>query len=199
MKAIDPKEQINLSKAVIVVVDGSTHSLDVTAQILKGFGAAKVHRFDKLADAQKYLKVKTADLLILDPSIERGAGYDYIIELRRGGGANAYIPMIMIRGHVRKVDVARGRDTGVNFVVAKPLSATVLLQRILWVVKDKRPFVQLEGGFIGPDRRFKFDGPPGGSDGRRTSDLKSPLGDAVEPNMSQEEVDAMIKPQRVAL
>jgi len=29
--------------------------------------------------------------------------------------------------------------------------------------------------------------------------LRAPLGDAFEPNLSQDEVDAMMRPQRVAL
>jgi hypothetical protein len=36
-----------------------------------------------------------------------------------------------------------------------------LLQRILWVSRDKRPFVEV-GEYLGPDRRFKMDGPPQG-------------------------------------
>lgn len=199
MSAADPDSRVNLSKATIVVIDGSQHSLDVTGQILKGFGVSAVHRFDKIAEAQKFVERKTVDLVLIDPGVEEASGYAFISNMRRGGGPNAYTPVVMVSGHVKRSDVAKGRDTGANFMVAKPLAATVLLQRILWVGRDKRPFVQLESGYVGPDRRFKFEGPPAGSDGRRENDLKAPLGDASEPNMSQDEVDALIKPQRVLI
>ena len=90
------------------------------------------------------------------------------------------------------------RDVGANFVVAKPLSAAVLLQRVLWVGRDRRPFVNAEN-YVGPDRRFKFEGPPPGTEGRRESDLRQPIGAATEPNLSQEEVDVLVRPQRVSL
>ena len=198
MATNDPDAHINLSKARIMLVDGSQHSLEVTAQILKGFGVLTVHRFDNILETQKFLKQRTADLLVIDPSIEGGAGYDCVSELRHSGGPAATMPVLLVCGHVHKADVMRARDSGANFVVAKPLAPAVLLQRLLWVARDKRPFVDC-GDYIGPDRRFKFEGPPAGSEGRRAEDLKAPLGNAVEPNLSQDEVDAMIKPQRVMI
>jgi DNA-binding response OmpR family regulator len=166
---------------------------------VRGFGVASVHRFDKLADADKHLKSKTVDMIIIDPNIEAGAGYDFVKDMRRSSGVNAYTPVILISGHVKRTDVARARDTGANFIVSKPFSGTVLLQRIMWVARDVRSFVQVASGYVGPDRRFKFEGPPVGSDGRRESDLKAPLGEAKEPNLSQDEVAAMIRPQRVEM
>lgn len=198
MAELNPEERINLSKASVILVDGSSHSLDVTAQILKGFGVPTVHRFSNLKDTSKFLSQRTADLMIIDPSIDDGAGYDCVSELRHSGRQNATMPVILVSGHIHKADVARARDSGANFVVAKPLAPVILLQRLMWVAKDKRPFVDA-GSYIGPDRRFKFEGPPAGSEGRRAEDLKSPLGDATEPNLSQDEVNAMLKPQRVII
>lgn len=198
MAALDPNTQVNLSKATVLLIDGSQHSLDVTAQIFKGFGVPVVHRCDKVPDAEKTLAHKAIDLVVIDPSLEGGAGYHLVHGLRHGGGANAFTPVILMCGHVRKSDVARARNIGVNFVVTKPVSPAILLQRVLWVARDKRPFVEV-GDYIGPDRRFKFEGPPPGSDGRRSGDLSAPLGEADEPNMSQDEIDSFIKPQRVMI
>lgn len=198
MADLDSESRINLSKASVLLVDGSSHSLDVIAQVLKGFGVPTVHRFNSLKDANKFLSQRTADLFIIDPSIENGAGYGCVSELRHSGRQNATMPVILVSGHVRKTDIALARDSGANFVVAKPLAPVVLLQRLLWVARDNRPFVDC-GTYIGPDRRFKFEGPPNGSEGRRAEDLKAPLGDASEPNLSQDEVSAMLKPQRVII
>jgi CheY-like chemotaxis protein len=51
----------------------------------------------------------------------------------------------------------------------------------------------------GPDRRFKAFGPPIGTKGRRHDDLNAKIGAAVEPNMSQNEIDLLMKPTRVKL
>lgn len=198
MTAVDPNARLNLSKACVLLVEESQHSADVLAQIMKGFGVSEVHRALAADAAEKILQSKTFDLLVIDPGVSDGEGYRLLSELRHKGGPNAFVPVILISGHVRAQDVARARDTGANFFVAKPITPSTLLQRILFVARDKRPFVEV-GAYIGPDRRFKFEGPPAGSDGRRQTDLSAPLGDADEPNMSQNEIDMLIKPQRVMI
>lgn len=198
MSAVDPNARINLSKASVLLIDGSQHSLDVMAQIVKGFGVAEVHRCVNIEEAEKHVRGKTFDLIVIDPNIGDGVGYEFLHGLRHSGGANAFVTVILASGHARATDVARARDTGANFFVTKPLTPNVLLQRIMFVARDKRPFVEV-GKYIGPDRRFKFEGPPTGSDGRRESDLQAPLGSADEPNMSQNEIDTLIKPQRVLI
>lgn len=200
MSSPDPNARINLSKANVLLVDSSQHALDMLVQIMKGFGVAEAHRCHGVEEAQRLVRAKTFDLMVIDPNLNDGDGYAFLRELRQStsGSANAYIPVILVSGHARASDVAKARDTGANYFVAKPLTPNVLLQRIMFVSRDKRPFVEI-GGYIGPDRRFKFEGPPVGSDGRRDNDLKAPLASAGEPNMSQNEIDSLIKPQRVMI
>ena len=128
-----------------------------------------------------------------------GDGFEFLRRMRREGmGVNKLTPVILLTGHAQVSNVAKARDTGANFFVAKPITPSVLWDRIVWVIRDKRPFVELEK-YIGPDRRFKFEGPPPGSEGRRAADVTLPIGEASAPNMSQDEINAFIKPQRVML
>jgi DNA-binding response OmpR family regulator len=198
MSAMDSNARINLSKANVLLIDVSQHSLGVMAQIVKGFGVADACRCIDIEEADKHIRNKIVDIIIIDPDVDNGAGYEFVKALRHSGGANAHVTVILVSGHVRAADVARARDTGANFFVAKPLTPNVLLQRILFVSRDKRDFVEFED-YIGPSWRFKFAGPPTGSDGRRDGDLKAPLGGADEPNLSQNEIDNFIKPQRVLI
>jgi hypothetical protein len=59
-------------------------------------------------------------------------------------------------------------------------------------------FVESET-YVGPDRRFKNTGVPVGTKGRRKGDLSADVGEAVDPNMSQDDIDNLLKPNRVAL
>ncbi|GIK48776.1 MAG: response regulator [Hyphomonadaceae bacterium] len=198
MSTPDPNAVFNLTKASVLVVEQSQHSLDVTSQMLKGFGAGEIVRGEALAEVEKRVESRPFELIVIDPSIEDGRGYHFLTALRRSAGPNAYTPVIIVSGHVRSADVARARDTGANYVVTKPISPAVLLQRILYVGRDRRQFVQTPT-YVGPDRRFKFEGPPPGCEGRRSTDLKAPIGAAEEPNMSEAELEAFFKPQRVSL
>ena len=54
--------------------------------------------------------------------------------------------------------------------------------------------------YIGPDRRFKQTGTPAEfPDGRRRDDVSGDLGAASGDNLSQEELNSMIAPQKAAL
>ncbi|MBI1251537.1 MAG: response regulator [Alphaproteobacteria bacterium] len=195
----DPDSKLNLSKITILALESSQHSVDILAQILKGFGVNEVLRCTTEEEAEKALRAREVDLILIDPSLKEGDGYDFLRRLRREGmGVNKTTPVILLTGHAQASNVARAHDSGANFFVAKPITPNVLWDRFLWVVRDKRPFVELEK-YMGPDRRFKFEGPPPGSDGRRASDLDVELGDAAAPNMSQDEINTFIKPQKVSL
>lgn len=109
MSAIDPNVRINLAKAIVLLVDGSQHSLDMMSQIMKGFNVAETHRCQGVKDAVRMVRAKTFDLLVIDPNLSDGDGYAFLSELRHGGGPNAFVPVILVSGHVRAADVARAR------------------------------------------------------------------------------------------
>lgn len=192
-------KQLNLEKASILVMDGSPHGLEILVQVLAGFGARGVERALTVPDAQKAIEKKPIDLLIADPDVPGEDGYRFLRDLRRSKrDPNYHVPIILVTGHTRVSNVHRSRDIGANMVIAKPISSKILFERILWVASDPRPFVEIEK-FIGPDRRFKFTGPPPNTDGRREGDLPAQLGDAETPNMEQAAIDSIIKPQKVTL
>ena len=83
-------------------------------------------------------------------------------------------------------------------MVAKPITPKVLLDRIFWVAKEDRLFVATDT-YVGPDRRFKRLGPPAGMSGRRKDDLPAELGAASTPNLSQDQIDGLLKPMKVNL
>lgn len=200
MSARQSDSKINLSLARVLLLDASEHSLEILSQIVKGFGANEVHRCTTGAEANRVLAAITVDLILVDPELKDEDGFAFLRGLRSSGPErNRHAPIVLMSGHAQSANVARARDCGANFVVVKPASPKVLLDRILWIIRDQRQFVRVEGGYCGPDRRFKFVGPPPGCEGRRAEDLKAPIGDASEPNMSQIEINDFIKPQKVAL
>ena len=99
---------------------------------------------------------------------------------------------------MRLSQLFKARDCGASFTIAKPITPKIVLERLFFIAKDQRMFVDC-GAYIGPDRRFKREGPPVGMEGRRSDDLGAEMGESAAPNMSQEEIDAMMKPSKVAL
>jgi CheY-like chemotaxis protein len=152
---------VNLSGAVTMVVDDSAFALELTGQALMAFGVRARHACLSAAEAKDILKEQTIDLLLVDCEMPGMDGFELVRWLRRSGlEPNAFIPVIMTAAHIRRPRVAEARDCGASFIITKPFSATTLLERIVWVGRDNRPFLEV-GDYFGPDRRFRKAPVPG--------------------------------------
>lgn len=144
----------NLTGAVVMVVDDSPFSMEVTLQALQGFGIRVKYALKSASEARDILSVHPVDLLVVDCEMAGTNGHELVHWLRRSGlEPNAYVPILMTASHVRRSRVAEARDCGANFLVTKPFSAAAVLERVLWVARDNRPFLEA-GDYSGPDRRL---------------------------------------------
>lgn len=159
---------VNLEKVALLTLDESVHGCKILSQICRGFGIRNVRACTSVEEARSALTTAPFDLMIADPGAN-GDGVELIRWLRRQEQhPNRFIPIILVSGHSTPSSVRHARDSGANFFVAKPLTPATLLDRILWVSRDKRPYVEV-GKYLGPDRRFKVEEPPTGN-GRRNND-----------------------------
>ena len=147
----------NFAGAVTMVIDDSPFALELTAQAILGFGIKVRHACSSAAEAIGVLRDHPVDLILVDCEMPGMSGYEFVRWLRRSGlEPNAFAPVIMTAAHVRRSKVSEARDCGANFLITKPFSAGVLLERIVWVARDARPFLEV-GDYFGPDRRFRSD------------------------------------------
>ena len=154
-EALRKSAVINLSGAVTMVVDDSSFALELTSQALMGFGIRPKHTCLGAAEAMDILKEQTVDLLVVDCEMPGIDGFELVRWLRRSGlEPNAFVPVTMTAAHIRRPRVSDARDCGASFIITKPFSATTLLERIVWVARDGRPFLEV-GDYFGPDRRFR--------------------------------------------
>lgn len=154
-EALRDNAVINLTGAVTMVVDDSAFALDLTTQALMGFGIRARHACLGAAEAMEVLKEQNVDLLVVDCDMPGIDGFELVRWLRRSGlEPNAFVPVIMTAAHIRRPRVTEARDCGASFIITKPFSAATLLERIVWVARDGRPFLEV-GDYFGPDRRFR--------------------------------------------
>jgi CheY-like chemotaxis protein len=189
------KLRINLDKAVVLLIDESATGLGLLNTIVSGFGIGERMRANSARDAIDILKEKTVDLILFEDTETQGMdGFDFVKWLRRSGlRPNAFVPTILVTGHTPRAKVEKARDCGASYIVTKPLTPLALLERIVFVSKDPRPFVECDS-YIGPDRRFKNVGPPPGVTGRRKTDLQDDLVTSPADNAA----DAQLKPTKVS-
>jgi CheY-like chemotaxis protein len=189
-------ERINLSSAEVLLADGQPESMEILVQMFSGFGVHTPRRCANAEDAMAVVRDRELELIVVDSTLPGMDGYEFIRWLRRSGGKpNCFAPVILITGHTRPSQIYKGRDAGANFVIRKPVPPLVMMQRILWVSKESRPFVDCPT-YCGPDRRFRALGPPVGLKGRRHDDLSVEVGEATMPNLDQSDIDAMFQPKK---
>ncbi|HMO42072.1 MAG TPA: response regulator [Phenylobacterium sp.] len=197
--SLHPDTRMNLARSTVLLIDDNEQALEVLSSIFRGFGVHRQVKCRSAAEAQSVIRSREIDLIICDTAMPDMDGYDFVRWLRRDAPAEAnFLPIIMMTGHAARSTVEGSRDSGANFIVSKPFTPEVLLQRIYWVAKDERAMVRCDS-YVGPDRRFRNMGPPLGVKGRRKDDLSAHVGMAKDPNMDQNEIDKLLKPQKAAL
>lgn len=198
-RASRPSARVNLEQASVLLIDDNPQALDILSSVVQGFGVREQIRCGSALEATDILKRRMVDLILVDCAMPQMDGYGFLRWLRREAPQPTCLtPVVMLTGHAAPSNVHKSRDCGASFVVAKPITPGVLLQRILWLANDEREFVKSEN-YVGPDRRVRNFGPPLGVPGRRSGDLSTHVGAAVEANMDQADIDTLIKPRRVAL
>ena len=192
-----PEERLNLERVGVLLVEPNAAEQDLLVQVLTGFGVRNLRRCPDVTEARAALTNFDIGLVVMDGSAADGSAYDFVQWLRRSAPEpRRYLPVLMLNGHVRMSQVMRARDCGANFLVTKPISPRVLLDRIDWLGSETRGFIAIESGYVGPDRRFKAFGPPAGMAGRRKDDLPLEVGEASAPNLEQDDIDALFSPKR---
>jgi DNA-binding response OmpR family regulator len=191
--------RINLDRMTFLLIDDNPQALDILAQVVSGFGVRQIIKSESVEMAKQIIEKHPLDFIITDDQMPGVSGYQFIEWLRsEAGPPNNYVPAIVVTGHSRLAQVKRSRDCGAHFMVAKPITPKVLLDRIMWISRDDRPYIETET-YCGPDRRFKREGPPPGTKGRRAEDRGTVVGEAVTPNLSQDEINNMLKPSKVQI
>ena len=192
-------DSFNLEYASILILDQDEISLGIMAQILSGFGAKRLERCVKVEEAVRHASKEAYDFIVVDATLLNDAAFRFIRQVRSKDSINNRFTTIMVTtGHATDQRVANARDSGANFIIAKPLRPDIVLKRIQWLSEDKREFVETSS-YTGPDRRHKFEGPPPGLEGRRVEDQNSEIGDATSGNLVQEDIDRLMQPRKIEI
>jgi CheY-like chemotaxis protein len=188
--------RMNFAGVTALVAESDTHSVNLLGEILRGFGLDQQIVVKSGADAQAHLAHATVELCFFEASLRDMEGAELVRWVRRHApDAVRFVPIIILTSYSQIDAVIAARDGGANFVVRKPISPKVLYDRLAWAAQGTRKFIESET-YAGPDRRFRQLGPPDGI-GRRSTDLSKEVGEQFEPNMTQEEIDALMRPTKM--
>lgn len=150
-------------KAVrVLVADDSKHLQEIFRAILGSMRINDILAVRNPHDGLARLALSRPELVITDLSIGVHCGIDFVRHIRDGeNGADRFVPIILVTGRTEPELVKRARDCGAHEILAKPVSAETIYQRIVSLIETPRHFIQ-SATFFGPDRRRQrkpFEGP----------------------------------------
>jgi CheY-like chemotaxis protein len=159
---------INIKGLVFLVADANPCFSRIVVGLLRSFGATAVTEVRNSFDAIQMLNSQKIDILLCDDKLPPHGGLQVTHAIRRKrDNENRTIPILIMSGETRESLVKIARDAGANMVLAKPVSASSLYDRLAWIAFTPRQFVDTPS-YYGPDRRFKNE--PYSGVGRRKTD-----------------------------
>lgn len=165
-------EKMALERIDVLLIDPDRNARSTIRNILIDNGFRNVTMGAGMADIEHKFTVGMPDLLIADIKIEDGDFTDFVYKLRHHElGANPFLPIIATAWSPTNDDVRGVIQSGADDIVAKPLSAGQLLNRIQMLIKGRKPFV-VTSNYIGPDRRKA--GEEDRADGEHVDPIKVP-------------------------
>lgn len=141
-----------------LIVDDNPHMRELLRSLLNALGVTAVQEATDGDGAFRLLREHQPDLVLTDLSMKPVDGLAFVREVRRSGESpTPFVPIIMVTGHTERHQVEAARDAGVTELLAKPITAGNLFQRIAEIVQRPRSFVKC-AHYFGPDRRRQSGG-----------------------------------------
>jgi len=160
--------RLNLKNISVLLVDRNAYCRALISNALRGFGIKHITACDTGAAAQQYLAQSSFDLCLVEAELPDMSGGDLVRHIRRMPKEPLrFVPVIVMSGYTQLRELSASRDAGANLVLKKPISPQSLFDRISWLGRTKRAYIEAPN-YIGPDRRFHDIDPPDGGYKRAT-------------------------------
>ena len=158
----------NLEQVQVQLIEDNRNMRALPKAMLTALGMKSVRDYANGQQALEAIEEFTPDLIITDWMMAPVDGLELTKFIRSDiDSPDIFTPIILMTGHTEKWRIITARDAGVNELLAKPISAKTLYDRILAVIEKPRPFVRTKSFFgpcrrrlnwkeyMGPERRFK--------------------------------------------
>lgn len=155
MSSILSKREIaeQIQTLAILVVDDNQYTRKMIRNLLVNCGVKDVFEANDGISALDAIRTWGPDVVILDWEMPLLSGAELVRIVRSPGVfPTPDLPIIMLSGHGERWRVVEAVRLGVHEYLVKPVSAKALYDRLVAIVMQPRPVVQL-GDYYGPEPR----------------------------------------------
>lgn len=130
---------LNLDSLDIVIVDDSRTVLTMIRSMISSLKVARVRTFDRGDLALQAMLHEPPNVILTDLVMNPMSGTQLLHLVRQKTMVPlCFVPVIVVTAHATQKRVAQLFQAGAHHVLAKPLSATILQQRLVSLLKDDR-------------------------------------------------------------
>jgi len=152
MHSVEPRDVV-CNRLRFLIVDDNPHMRRILRTLLHSFGAREVHEAEDGASGLEGFSSHAPDLVILDWVMPIFDGLELTQMIRQPDIiANPFVPIILLTAHTGKRAILAARDAGVTEVLAKPVSAKALHDRVIATMSRPRKFIRTQT-YFGPEHR----------------------------------------------
>lgn len=127
-------KSLNFKGLNFMIADANENIRGIMHGLLRGYGATNVIDAIDGEAALRDIPVRNVDVLFCDINLPKVDGFSLIKKLRADESNPArFIPVLILTSHTQQRNIERSRDSGVNIVIAKPLSAKAVYDRLAWI------------------------------------------------------------------
>jgi CheY-like chemotaxis protein len=139
----------------ILIVDDNQYTRKMLRMMLINLGAKMIYEAADGVAALELVRTADPDLMILDWEMPMLSGA-HVMRIVRSPGVfpKPNLPIIMLTAHAQRSRVNAALRLGINEFLVKPISPKTLQDRLLSVLVNPRPMVQIGSHYVPHPRRF---------------------------------------------
>jgi CheY-like chemotaxis protein len=144
-----------LSGLGVLVVDDNPYTRKLLRMMLINLGAKSIYEAADGVTALNLVRTADPDVMILDWEMPVLTGAQ-VARIVRSPGVfpKPSLPIIMLTGNGQRARVTAAMRLGVNEFLVKPVSPKALQDRLLSILMNPRPMVQIGAYFVPQPRRI---------------------------------------------
>ncbi len=140
--------------ARVVVVDPQLYVRKLVQDALRAIGFSHVEGCAGVDRLVELLDVASPDLILIDIDEEHEKACQTLQSIRKNQlGRDPFVVVVALTWHPDPDTVAAALNAGADDLVAKPVSAQILKERVIRQIVSRKKFV-VSANYMGPDRRL---------------------------------------------
>lgn len=146
-------DEIRLQDARVLIVDPQAHARQLLNDALHMIGFRAIDGLDNVADLKPAMDSIDPDIVFIDIDQRRPIASEAIRNIRaKKLGPNPFVIVVALTWHPDRDAVRDMLSSGIDDIIAKPVSAAILQERTANLIENRKDFI-VTADYVGPDRR----------------------------------------------